>query len=291
MAKAAPPHPAGAARKCLFCDSTNLSKTHIWPNWLNKLLLPGPSRLQEREDILHSIGDKPKVTQRNKLKQGSIFTQKPYLACVDCNGGWMKTFEDEMLKFSRPLFASTKATYLTNDQVKWLYGWLTLITILAEYIDISRNCITISPRDREYFKKYLNPPNHWTIIAASSDSQKWNARYRHSPLFIGKFTSMAEYRAAVREGRPVNTQISSFGMGRLFVQVFSSPDEELINGFRISAKKSGFVQLWPRKSKLLFFKEGVKFPTELVLNNSEADEVADAFKKEIEARTVTPEKA
>jgi hypothetical protein len=80
-------------------------------------------------------------------------------------------------------------------------------------------------------------------------------------------------------------------MGRLFVQVFSSPDPELVYKFRIFAKISGFVQLWPLTSKSPFFKEGTKFPTDLILNSTGADKVADAFKKEIEARTMTPEKA
>jgi len=291
MAKTATHAPTVTARKCLFCDSTDLSRTHVGPNWLNKLLFPGPSRRHERADPLHSIDGKTKITPTSKIKEGSIFTQKPYLACIGCNVGWMKVFEDEMVKFSKSLFTSKETTYLTPEQVRWLSGWLTLITILAEYIDTSRNDVTISPIDRKYLKQHLSAPDHWTIIAASSDSLEWNASYRHIPLFIGKFTSMAEYHAAVREGRQSNTQISSFGMGRLFVQVFSSPDPELVYKFRIFAKISGFVQLWPLTSKSPFFKEGTKFPTDLILNSTGADKVADAFKKEIEARTMTPEKA
>jgi hypothetical protein len=102
---------------------------------------------------------------------------------------------------------------------------------------------------------------------------------------------MLEYHAAVLKGRKMNSQISSFGMGRLFVQTFTCPDTALVDGFRISAKKSGFVQLWPPKRFLLPFQKAVKFPTEIILNNSEADEVADAFKKEIDSRTMTPAKA
>ena len=283
--------PARSVKRCLFCPNTDLSKTHIWPNWLNKLLSPGSSRLNEYEDPIHVIGNETKIQRRANSKQGSIFTQKPYLTCAACNGGWMNTFEDGMIRFSKPIFTSSVSVSLSNEHVRVISGWITLITVLAEYTDTSGNSITISPRDREYLKKHLKPPDHWTIIAASSNSPKWNARYRHHPIFVGQFASLVEYHAAVLGGSKMNSQISSFGMGRLFVQVFTCPNTALVDGFRISAKKSGFVQLWPPKRLVLPFRKTVKFPTDIILNNSEADEVADAFKKEINARTMTPAKA
>jgi hypothetical protein len=95
------------AKTCIFCDKTNRSKTHIWPDWLNKLLLPPTIHAHEFEDE-----DTKQTTSR--VRQGSIFTQKPYLACVDCNTGWMRKFEDDMLLFSTPLFISNDGISLSR---------------------------------------------------------------------------------------------------------------------------------------------------------------------------------
>src|SRR4051794_16517547 len=91
--------------RCLFCGQHGpLSKTHIWPDWLERLL-PSP---RQREEIETRTGRSPlrEITVRRILRLGSLFSQKPYLACIHCNTGWMQKVEDQMLKFSKPIFIS-----------------------------------------------------------------------------------------------------------------------------------------------------------------------------------------
>jgi hypothetical protein len=74
--------------------------------------------------------------------------------------------------------------------------------------------------------------------------------------------------------------------------VFSCRNERLVHGFRLSAKASGFVQLWPPPLRFWPIKRGTaKFPSQLVLQDEQADEAADSYNEKIKALTVTPDKA
>jgi hypothetical protein len=81
-----------------------------------------------------------------------------------------------------------------------------------------------------------------------------------------------------------NTQISSFGIGNIFLQVFSSPNLRLVEDFRIAAKSRGLSQLWPLPNAFWPFTKGAtKFPTKLVLDDDAADIIANAFSGRIDA--------
>jgi hypothetical protein len=149
---------------------------------------------------LNLSGTSAEYGREKKFRQGSIFTQKPYLACVGCNTGWMKKCEDEMGKFARPIFSTFDAVTLNDKQMCVMAVWVALITTLAEYIDRSKSSLTIPVSDREYLKKFLKPPPHWSISAASLDGKRWAARYRHHTTFIGEFASLGHFYAAIQPG-------------------------------------------------------------------------------------------
>jgi hypothetical protein len=90
----------------------------------------------------------------------------------------------------------------------------------------------------------------------------------------------SEFVSTFLVDRPNDTQISSFGLGKVFIQVFTSPHSKLIYDFRSSLRSKGLVQLWPMPHKLNpFAKRLTKFPTKLVLKDEEADMMADAYSK------------
>ena len=50
-----------------------------------------------------------------KQRQGSVFSQAPYVVCGDCNNGWMNCFEDEMVKFAKPIFWESCFSYALSN--------------------------------------------------------------------------------------------------------------------------------------------------------------------------------
>jgi hypothetical protein len=156
---------------------------------------------------------------------------------------------------------------------------------LREYIDRSRGTICISGDDRLFIKTRLMPPETWTIVACSLDAKEWFAKYRRHSHLIVTSTDVLEYYSAVLT-KPTNTQISSFGMGRLFVQVFSCPNDILNTDFRIAARARGLVQLWPIPTRFWPLPQRpAKFPTKLVLDKNGADAIADEFHQRLEIMT------
>jgi hypothetical protein len=268
---------------CIFCPNTDLSETHIWPAWLNKLLRPSDRHLQQTEN--------PHVPsiQGSKLKLGSVFRKRPYLACVSCNTGWMHKFEDAMLLFAPPIFTSldSKVSF-DRTQQRVFAVWISLITVLAEFTD-HRNSVCISEGERDFLKTRLLPPENWTIVACTQDSPEWYAKYRHHSFFLGDFTSQAEYFGALASGRPNNGQFSSFGMGKLFVQVFSCPNLRQIEAYRIAARGAGLQQIWPIPGRFWpLTKRFAKFPTQTILNDQQANIMADAFNERLKRMTQPP---
>jgi hypothetical protein len=274
---------------CVFCGCKELSRTHIWPSWLNELLSPPAVREVKTEVPIPTSPSSTRVETDVMAGPGSIFSMKPYLCCIACNTGWMQKFEDEMLKFSPPIFASTDEVVLTGRQVRVISVWVTLIAILGEYIDTTRDSVTVSQEDREFVKKRLLPPDSWTITGCSLNAGAWRHKYRHHTLFIGEFGSILEYHTAVMSGVRKNTQISSFGMGNLFIQVFHCPDFRQVQNFQSAAKAAGLVRMWPPPFRMWPWKQrSLKFPTKLVINDDQADTLADAFNERVKVMTQPP---
>jgi hypothetical protein len=282
MVKKIPSHLASKAGKCIFCGKPGLTKTHIWPSWLNSVIFSGNARNEESVNEIYVSPDSSIIDRNSRLRQGNIFSQKPYLACEKCNNGWMKKFEDEMVKFSKPIFTKLEPTSLNYGQLRIFSVWISLITILAEYSDKTRKSVCISSHDRNHLMKYFMPPDNWSIFFCSLDGDKWSAMYRHHSLWVHQFENFADFSATFMIERPKNAQISSFGFGKIFVQVFSCPNLRLVTDFRIAAKAKRFVQLWPPPLRVWPFAKGTtKFPTKLVLDDNEADVLSDAFNERL----------
>ena len=116
--------------KCIFCGTYGLTKTHIWPEWLGRLLPFGDAHEQAHiSRTAPSATEDRSETAFRRRRQGCVFSLKPFIAYKDCNTGWMARFEAEMVKFSKPIFTA-------NDhvQIHVFSVWLSLITVLAEHL-------------------------------------------------------------------------------------------------------------------------------------------------------------
>lgn len=223
---------------------------------------------------------------RGKSKfQGSLFSKKPYLTCESCNSGWMKKFEDAM-DFAKPLFLSQASLKLNERQMRILAVWIANITVLAEYSTKFKEGITIPKTDRAFIKKHFALPDNWCVFAATLDSTKWAACYRHHQLVTGTFSTVAEGQMTLIGRTRFNTQISSFGMGNLFVQTFSCPSPLIVSDYKIAMQSHGLAQIWPVPMRIWPLpKRLAQFPTKLVPDDGEADLVANKFGERLQAMT------
>jgi hypothetical protein len=83
-------------------------------------------------------------------RQGSMFSIKPYIMCIDCNREWGR-IEDEMVRFSKPIFTTFDPVSLTPNQTRVIIVWISLITILSEFS--KGNADVIPKGDRQYLER------------------------------------------------------------------------------------------------------------------------------------------
>src|ERR1700759_2209793 len=95
------------AKRCIFCGGGNLSDTHVFPHWLDRLI-PGPNFKAQEYVSPASEGGVKRVEIRRG--QGGLFSQAPRLACKICNEGWMNSLEVALEKFRVPLFTGSPVT-------------------------------------------------------------------------------------------------------------------------------------------------------------------------------------
>ena len=278
MVKNIPAHLRDRARKCIFCGEPGVTETHVWPDWLGRLV-PTEEEFRKEEHFSRNPPELPTPPIEVTEKRGRPFSIRPRLAFGTCNSGWMNRFEDEMKKFAKPIFTGEAPVHLTEHQTRVLVGWITLITILAEYINHKiKDGHPITREELLHFKKYRYPPDNWTIVVSSLDALDWRQKYRHHYLHIAAANYEQPLPFAFHNSERPNTQISSFGIGKLFVQIFSCPVERFVGDFRIATKSAKLVQLWPLPIQFWpFSKRFAKFPTKRVLDSDAADELASSF--------------
>jgi hypothetical protein len=271
-------HQRGIVKNCIFCGGGR-SKTHIWPNWLNRLY---PEATRQHFEVERHVGSPTKVQtiMHSAIKQGNLFSQKPYLACIKCNTGWMKQFEDEVLTFIKPIIAATPNTHISDKNIKILCGWIMLIIILAEFT--IEGGVSVSSEERDYLRSKRKPPENWAIFCATSTGPYWHKAWTHHTHAIREWADVYDSVSRFGIEDPANTQVTSLGIGHLFIHAFSCPNWRIVRDFEIAARARGLVQLWPpRRSFWPFSKGGTKFPTKLVLSDDDVDMIESAFSERL----------
>jgi len=116
----------------------------------------------------------------------------------------------------------------------------------------------------------------------------WRQKYYHYSSHMFDVGGYGEFRSVWERTPPANTQISSLGMGKLFIQVFTCPNHRWINDYRVAAKASGITRVWPIGFRLLQ-KGAAKFPTKIILDEEGAEDLSKSFEERIEHLTQAPQ--
>src|SRR5258708_7631289 len=97
--------------KCLFCSETDLTREHVWPDWICKDPL-----LRMNYATLHRdrIANTAYRTIKNSL------TRKCLCVCKGCNGGRMKDIEDATKPILQPMIHGNHPSSLSRDTQKAL---------------------------------------------------------------------------------------------------------------------------------------------------------------------------
>lgn len=114
-------------RFCIFCGKRDLTKEHIFPQWISRTfakLGPGTFDLE----MVNDSGLRQPLRWINK--KAIELTVK--VVCESCNEGWMAALESQAIPLLTPLIRG-EPRRLDSPACKILTAWTFKTTLLAEY--------------------------------------------------------------------------------------------------------------------------------------------------------------
>jgi hypothetical protein len=167
-------------RQCLFCDSTKLTKEHIWPNWVVRIF---KAQAPPRVDLFTSIEVLGGKVMRSR--KTSTIEHQARIVCADCNHGWMSEVEHHASKALTPLIlgsAPNPPRRFRRDAVAAISTWLTLRSIVFDRLHPPPNNRYFSDSERQSFRRsatHLPLPNTHVWLGLSgglNESASWHVR-------------------------------------------------------------------------------------------------------------------
>jgi hypothetical protein len=250
-------------KQCLFCGGGKLSREHIWPNWLRKILQPGSLHLQVAVHHPFYLSNNT-VYLHPKTRQGSFTQRKIREVCRTCNNGWMSKIVERTKPFVEAMVLD-QSSQLDIEAQTQLAAWIAITSIMAELTD--RKTAGIGSGDREFVMKTLSPPDNWTICLGRYAGKDYApARYRHYGLL---FLPAPEPKPVV--GDPQwKLQFTTYTLCALVIHAFSSTDIDVALRLRDRFTPPGMIRIWPAPDDI------ISWPASRVLGDGELTAIAES---------------
>jgi len=118
-------------RTCLFCDSTALTREHIWPDWIVKLLPNEKGFRAGRDAHTYPLGQSVPDSAYQWWKKSSL-EQQVRAVCGDCNNGWMSKIEQRTVPILTPLLNGVYPNIILKREQRILAVWACLRAFVFE---------------------------------------------------------------------------------------------------------------------------------------------------------------
>jgi hypothetical protein len=201
------------AAKCVFCGRTGVTKGHVWPKWISKLLPPATHHDHYVGRFFTFTTGTDGPPQSTEKRQGHATSRKPRNTCAKCNNEWMSRIENAAIGPTAPLILNQPFLLDTISQ-RLLVSFLCLMSMRLEFLGTMR---AVPQADREWLMHNFQPTRSWKI---------WIARYggENSGQHFSRYCGM---QAASSPPEKVgdaycNTQVTTFVIGQLCAHLYSS---------------------------------------------------------------------
>lgn len=230
------------ARRCAFCDRTDLSKEHFGPKWMRPYFALPFDPVRTSWSQIRTEGGRLK-SHREKTRPGHVVATKFRVVCSACNNGWMSELEERAKPILMRILANETFDLTTEDQCL-LARWIALKTIVGESED---SIAKVTPRDSrcefrtsdsvpEIFRIYLG---HHSVPARSGYSN-----------YATRLMAFSEEPIKLTEKLgPRNTQQSVFLVGPLLAFVCATTTTvDIAHELNLP---SSLKQIWPQTQSVL----------------------------------------
>jgi len=225
--------PAG---KCIFCRNGNLSKEHIFADWLHEYLPRTRSFTDHR--VNHGLDDpygRKDVAAGKLANNGDPLSRKLRVVCASCNNGWMSRLQILAKPILLP-FVLGKWRALDANETRIIANWITMFTMVIEFADPATAVVPVA--QRELFAARdddaRRPPMGWRMWIGLQEGNE--SDFYHFGVASINPAELLSWNWAM---------ITTFFIGRLTVQavridrLYPQPIDEY-------PKILNLVDLWPR---------------------------------------------
>lgn len=221
---------------CVFCNNPGVTKQHMWPDWLKKIIPREGNKHSQNTILTKLISHKTVFVQPDiKFKRGPIGARKIRNVCGKCNSGWMSRLE-ESARLALTSIVLCEEKILTEKELLSIASWSAMTSIVAEYTDPKTQ--SIPEEDRRTIMNHGIPPSNWHIWLGNYNGEKWKQRYRHLGM------ACAIKAPIIPSNISCNTQSSTFVVGSLFLYTFCSKIPSIVPAFSADIEEK-LLKIWP----------------------------------------------
>lgn len=257
--------------RCIFCSGGNLTKEHIWPDWLTAIL-PRVNTYSQQSSAVNAERQGGKVNviispDPMRRGQGSLIQRKVRKVCATCNSGWMSGIVSRTRNYVEELVRGRTCSLDRSNQTD-LAAWAATSTIMAEFTD--EKTAAIAPADRQVLMSTKAPPAEWSIFLGRYNGVQ-PFQYSHRNVNTGKST----YWLSMKDIPPTGKiQFTTYTLGALLVHTFSSTDVDVALKLREQFSPVSLNRIWPIKT------DPMPWPSSPELEDDLVNRIADrAFAK------------
>lgn len=242
--------------RCIFCEVPEVSKEHIWSEWMHPILGIRPEEEAVEFYKVHESKADHLGTLEVRNRQGSTAKKTIRAVCRGCNHGWMKGLEEDARSLLEPLLLGVPVSLLPSGR-ELVAQWITMKLLVGEHAQ--QEIAVVTQADRSVFMRERRIPDSVKIWIGQIESEKWKHGWqRHAA------TLAWPDQAPPRPFRKT-VQSTAFGAGKLFVFAIISYLGDWHAG-PTEAMANVMPRLWPLSTH--------PWPPELLVTEQEADRFA-----------------
>jgi len=243
-----------AKRTCTFCGGGNLTKEHVLPRWLSKVVSFDNSTGELRGDAEYN-----EVARRSiPISPGERQVRN---VCAGCNQGWMSDLETATEPVLTPLILGEERT-LTAEEVDVLALWAAKTAVTTQFV--MRDSGEIPRRQAAQIFERQRPAAEMQVFIAQM-AEPWGVACIPDRVHFGARRVITLGSASRVERLRVVLYATTITLERAVIQVIGTSDRMLYEPPRFAEEFEGIRRIWPRPRPLTLPRERLLTDRELAL--------------------------
>lgn len=248
--------------KCIFCGRGDMTKEHVFPDWL-RTLFPRTEKTKHTKGFIEwgsaiAPQDKPKII--TKSQPGHTGTTKVRVVCRCCNTGWLHNLEDATKPLLTQLILGQEIN-LSPAMQGLLSTWASKTVMTSEFVGSADPLNTLAQRQR--LMQTLASPEEWCVFMAGYIGDSWGN--------LNFFQHQLGLQVPAVEGQEATIQhlrITTFGMGHVVFFVYGGTWNRMREIWG-NYDAPGLRRLWPLSGRQMLW------PPLTILGDAEINRIAN----------------